>query len=243
MLNQSQRPLIGVTTRLNEKDDQFYLRRYYGEAIYYAGGTPVYLPLIPEATYVEAIVKHLDGVVLSGSNSDVDPLRYDQGPHVKLGAVSYERDETDLLMLQACEEHKIPVLAICYGMQILNVYRGGTLFQDLESQIEDVLKHQQAGHYARPSHSIKIKEESLLAILAGGNTARVNSHHHQGVDTLGEALEPIAWSADGLVEAIISTRPDHFMLGVEWHPEAGWEKDQLSQALFRHFISRACRKQ
>ncbi len=242
MLNQIQKPLIGVTTRLNEKDDQFYLRRYYGEAIYSTGGTPLYLPLIPEIDYVEAVVKCLDGVVLSGSNSDVDPLRYEQGPHVKLGTVSYERDETDLLMLQACEANKIPVLAICYGMQLLNVYRGGTLFQDLESQIEDVLKHQQEGNYARPSHSIKIKEESLLAILAGGNTARVNSHHHQGVDSLGQDLEPIAWSADGLVEAIINTKPEHFILAVQWHPEAGWEKDQLSQALFRHFISRACRK-
>lgn len=242
MLNQTEKPLIGVTTRLNEKDDQFYLRRYYAEAIYSAGGIPIYLPLIPEQDYLETVTNNLDGVVLSGSNSDVDPLRYGQGPHIKLGAVSYERDETDILLLQLCENKRIPVLAICYGMQLLNVYRGGTLFQDLEAQIEDVLKHRQEGNYARPSHSIKIKEESLLAILAGGNTARVNSHHHQGVDTLGQDLEPIAWSADGLVEAIVNTRPDHFILGVEWHPEAGWEKDQLSQALFRHFVSRSLRK-
>ncbi|MBL8192248.1 MAG: gamma-glutamyl-gamma-aminobutyrate hydrolase family protein [Blastocatellia bacterium] len=242
MLNQTQKPLIGIPTRINYNDDSFYLRRYYSEAIYNAGGIPVYLPLIPEVDYIETVANNLDGVVLSGNNSDVDPLRYGQGPHIKLGTVSDERDETDLLLLQACESRKLPILAVCYGMQILNVYRGGTLFQDLESQIDEVLKHQQEGSYTRVSHSIKIKEESLLAILAGGNTARVNSHHHQGVDTLGRDLEPIAWSADGLVEAVINTRVDQFILGVQWHPEAGWEKDSLSQALFKHFISRTMRR-
>lgn len=242
MPNQPQRPLIGVTTRLDYKDDQFYQRRYYGEAVYHAGGAPVYIPLIPESDFIEALIGKLDGVLLSGSNSDVDPLRFDQAPHVKLGPVVYERDETDSLLLRACEARKIPVLGICYGMQALNVYRGGTLFQDLESQIEEVIKHQQAGPYGRPSHSVKIKDESILAILAGSTAVRVNSHHHQGVDQLGKDLEPIAWSADGLVEAVINTRPDHFMLGVQWHPEAGWEKDPLSQALFKHFIARCARK-
>lgn len=236
------RPLIGITTRLDEKEDNFYLRRYYSEAIYQLGGTPVYLPLIPESDYVESLVMRLDGLLLSGSNSDVDPLRYEQGPHVKLGSVTYERDETDILLLAAAETRKLPVLAICYGLQVLNVFRGGTLFQDLESQVEDVLQHQQAGNYKRPSHNVKIKNESLLAILASGTSARVNSHHHQGIDELGQDLEPIAWSADGLVEAVINTRPDQFILGVQWHPEAGWETDALSQAIFKHFISRTSRK-
>lgn len=242
MLNKPQkRTLVGITTRLSEQESTFYLRRYYGEAVYQAGGTPVYIPLIPEIEYIESVAGYLDGVVLSGSNSDVDPLRYEQGPHIKLGSVCYERDETDMLLLQVCEARKIPVLAICYGMQALNVYRGGTLFQDLEAQVEDVLKHQQEGSYSRPSHSIKIKEESLLSILAGGTTVRVNSHHHQGVDTLGQDLEPIAWSADGLVEAMVNTRPDQFILAVQWHPEAGWDKDHLSQTIFQHFISRTAK--
>ncbi|MEW6731535.1 MAG: gamma-glutamyl-gamma-aminobutyrate hydrolase family protein [Acidobacteriota bacterium] len=242
MPNQPLRPLIGIPTRLEYKDDIFYLRRYYAEAIYFAGGTPVYIPLIPESDYIESLVSRVDAVMLSGSNSDVDPIRYDQAPHVKLGAIVYERDETDNLLLRACEVRKLPILAICYGMQALNVYRGGTLFQDLESQVEEVIKHQQVGQYARPSHSIKIKSESLLAILAGGTAVRVNSHHHQGLDQLGQDLEPIAWSADGLVEAVINARPDQFVLGVQWHPEAGWERDQLSQAIFKHFVARAARK-
>jgi putative glutamine amidotransferase len=236
------RPLIGITMRLNFKEDNFYLRRYYGEAVYHAGGTPVYIPLIPESDFIDSLINKLDGVLLSGSNSDVDPLRFDQAPHLKLGPVVYERDETDSLLLRACEARKIPVLAICYGMQLLNVYRGGTLFQDLESQVEAVIQHQQPGPYNRPSHSVKIKNETLLAILAGSTAVRVNSHHHQGVDSLGQDLEPIAESADGLVEAVINTRPDHFILGVQWHPEAGWKEDPLSQAIFKHFIARAARK-
>jgi putative glutamine amidotransferase len=239
---QPQRPLIGITTRLDHKEDLFYLRRYYAEAIYHAGGTPVHIPLIPESDYIESVINRLDGVLLSGSNSDVDPLRYDQAPHLKLGPVIYERDETDTLLLRACEARKLPVLAICYGMQALNVYRGGTLFQDLESQVEEIIQHQQPGPYNRPSHSVKIKDESILAILAGSTAVRVNSHHHQGIDALGKDLDPIAESADGLVEAVINTRTDQFILGVQWHPEAGWEKDSLSQAIFKHFISRAARK-
>jgi putative glutamine amidotransferase len=236
------RPFIGISMRLDTKEDNFYLRRYYADAVYHAGGTPVYIPLIPESDYIESAISRLDGVLLSGSNSDVDPLRYDQAPHLKLGPVVYERDETDNLLLRACEARKIPVLAICYGLQVLNVYRGGTLFQDLESQVEAVIQHQQLGSYNRPSHSVKIKSESLLAILAGSTAVRVNSHHHQGIDALGHDLEPIAESADGLVEAVISTRPDHFVLGVQWHPEMGWKDDPLSQAIFKHFIARAARK-
>jgi putative glutamine amidotransferase len=242
MQNQLSRPLIGIPTRIDIAADTFYLRRYYAEALYAAGGTPVYLPLIPETDFIESLVARLDGIMLSGSDSDVDPLRYNQGPHLKLGAVAYERDETDMLLLRQAEARKLPVLAICYGLQILNVYRGGTLFQDLSAQVEDVLKHQQAGDYRRPSHSVKIKEESLLAILAGGTAFRVNSHHHQGIDQLGKDLDPIAWSADGLTEAVINTRPEQFILGVQWHPELAWEKDPLSQAIFKHFVARAARR-
>ncbi|MBL8152124.1 MAG: gamma-glutamyl-gamma-aminobutyrate hydrolase family protein, partial [Blastocatellia bacterium] len=106
---QQTRPLIGITTRLDYKEDIFYLRRYYGEAVYHAGGVPVYIPLIPEQDYIDQLVSKLDGVILAGSNSDIDPIRYDQAPHTKLGSVVYERDETDSLLLQACETRKLPI--------------------------------------------------------------------------------------------------------------------------------------
>lgn len=235
----SSRPLIGISTRLNPTDDTNYLRQTYGRAVFAAGGVPVLVPIIADALYINALVPRLDGVLLPGSNSDIDPYRYGQAPHVNLGEVFPERDEVDQLLLAAAESRHLPVLAICYGMQALNVYRGGTLLQDLPSQVENVIQHNQRGTYTRVAHSIQIKQESILARLAGGTTIRVNSHHHQAVDEIGRDLEPIAWSADGVTEAIINTRPGHFMLGVEWHPEVNWEEDSFSQAIFKMFIAEA----
>lgn len=232
----SQPPLIGVSLRYNHQDETFYLKRWYAEALFGAGAIPVYIPLVPEAEYISGLIERLDGVLLSGSNSDVDPFRYGQAPHLRLGAVHPMRDEVDRLLLTAAETHHLPVLGICYGIQAINVYRGGTLFQDLESQVEGVIKHEQGQYYDRASHKVDFKEGSLLAQLAGAQAWRVNSFHHQAIDQMGRELLPIAWATDNVIEAVINTRSDQFMLGVQWHPEVGWERDRLSQAIFNYFI-------
>jgi putative glutamine amidotransferase len=227
--------LIGVTTRLSAEEN-FYLRRYYAEAVEGAGGAPVYIPLIPDREYLSALCERLDGLVLSGSNSDIDPVYYGEEPRQKLGSVIPERDETDLILLEAAERRSTPVLGICFGMQSLNVSRGGSLIQDLASQTPDAIKHEQGQTINRPSHHIRIESDSILAQLAGGETARVNSSHHQAVKEIGRDLRVIARAPDGVIEAIIDTRPDRFVLGVQWHPEVGWEKDKFSQAIFKKFI-------
>lgn len=232
------RPLIGVTTRL-DAENQFYLRRYYGEAIFEAGGAPLYLPLIPDADYLGAVMARLDGLVLSGSNSDLDPVSFGEEPHPRLGAVIPERDATDLLLLDLAEQAGMPVLAICYGMQALNVARGGSLLQDIESLVENPLKHEQGRPADRPSHTIEIEPESILGQIAGRTRLRVNSSHHQAVKRIGRNLRVVARAADGIIEAIEDTRPDRFVLGVQWHPETGWERDPFSQALFSRFIEAA----
>jgi putative glutamine amidotransferase len=233
------RPVIGISTRINPTENTNYLRQSYAQAIYAAGGTPILIPLIPEAAYVQAVVQRLDGVLLTGSNSDVDPARYGQAPHIHLGDVYPERDETDFLLLSAAEARNLPTLGICFGLQIMNVYRGGTLFQDLPSQVENVMQHRQSGSRDRTSHSIQIDRESLLAKLAGGTSARVNSTHHQAIDEIGKDLRAVAWAADGVIEAAVSVRPGHFMMGVQWHPELTATKDALSQGIFKHFIAEA----
>jgi putative glutamine amidotransferase len=227
--------LIGITTRLGA-EETFYLRRYYAEAVEGAGGAPVYIPLIPDRAYLSALCERLDGLVLSGSNSDLDPVYYDEEPHQRLGAVSPERDETDLILLEVAERRAMPVLGICFGMQSLNVARGGSLIQDLTSQMPEAVKHEQGQIINRPSHHIRIEARSLLAELAGSETARVNSSHHQAINKVGRDLRVIARAPDGVVEAIIDTRQDRFILGVQWHPEIGWEKDKFSQAIFKKFI-------
>jgi putative glutamine amidotransferase len=177
--------------------------------------------------------------VLSGSNSDLDPVYYGEEPHQKLGAVLPDRDETDLILLEVAERRAMPVLGICFGMQSLNVARGGSLIQDLASQLPEAFKHEQGQVINRPSHHIRIETHSLLAELAGAETARVNSSHHQAINKVGRDLQVIARAPDGVIEAIIDARSDRFALGVQWHPEVGWEKDKFSQAIFKKFIEEA----
>ncbi|HTF36843.1 MAG TPA: gamma-glutamyl-gamma-aminobutyrate hydrolase family protein [Blastocatellia bacterium] len=231
------RPIIGIPCRYNWNTFYYELRETYAEAIYAAGGTPLLLPLIAEADYIESVMAHVDAIALSGAVNDVDPLRYGHEPRPKLGPVVPRRDETDMLLLAAAEARQLPVLAICFGIQSLNVYRGGTLIQDIDSEVKEPLKHMQGDLFWRRSHSINITEDSLIARLAGSTHTTVNSHHHQAIDIVGRDLEPIAWAPDGVIEAVINTRPDQFVLGVQWHPEVGWQDDLLSQALFNHFIA------
>lgn len=231
------RPIIGIPCRYNWNTNYYELRETYAEAIYAAGGTPLLLPLIPEPDYIESIMEHLDGVTLSGAVNDVDPLRYGREPKPQLGPVVPRRDETDMMILAAAEARTLPVLAICFGIQSLNVYRGGTLIQDINTEVKDPIKHMQGDLFWRRSHTINVTEDSLIAKLAGATTTSVNSHHHQAIDIVGRDLEPIAWAPDGIVEAVINTRRDQFVLGVQWHPEVGWQNDSLSQALFNHFIA------
>jgi putative glutamine amidotransferase len=233
------RPLIGISMRYDWRGEYFYLRQTYAEAVFGAGGLPVYIPLLATRDYLEPLVARLDGVMLAGSNSDVDPLRYGADPHPKLGDVLPRRDETDAILIQLAEERELPLLAICYGMQALNVHRGGTLIQDIESHVDNSVKHRQGDVYVRHCHKITILDDTLLAELAGGSTTTVNSHHHQAVERLGRNLTPIAWASDGIIEAVVDDSAEQFVFGVQWHPEVGWEHDELSQAIFRAFLDAA----
>ncbi|MDT4967962.1 MAG: putative glutamine amidotransferase [Acidobacteriota bacterium] len=232
----SERPRIGITMRIELETDRFYLSRYYSEAVEAAGGAPVHISLIPRVPYIEALMENLDGILLPGSDSDVDPLRYGREPHQKLGSVHPLKDETDLLVLQEIEYRKMPLLAICFGMQVLNVSRGGTLIQDIGSQLPDAITHQQGAPRDRRSHKARLLDGSMLARLADEDSVLVNSHHHQAIETIGRELIATAWTSDGLVEAVEDPRADRFALGVQWHPEIGWEEDEFSRKLFEQFV-------
>ncbi|HKP38964.1 MAG TPA: gamma-glutamyl-gamma-aminobutyrate hydrolase family protein [Pyrinomonadaceae bacterium] len=235
------RPRIGITMRIELESDRFYLSRHYSEAVEAAGGAPVHIPLIPNQDFIRNVVENLDGILLPGSDSDVDPLRYDHDPHPKLGHVHPIKDETDLLVLREAEERAMPLFAICFGMQVLNVSRGGTLIQDIASQWPDAIKHEQGTPRDRHSHKVRVVEDSLMGRLAGSDHAPVNSHHHQAMEKVGRELVATAWSPDGLVEAVEDPRGDRFVVGVQWHPELGWERDDFARALFETFVSEARR--
>jgi putative glutamine amidotransferase len=234
---QDYRPRIGIAMRIEPETDRFYLSRHYSEAIEAAGGAPLHISLIPNPAYVMAIMDGLDGILLPGSDSDVDPLRYGREPHRALGNVHAIKDETDLLLLEEAERRGMPLLGICFGMQVLNVLRGGTLIQDIASQVPDAIKHEQGPPRERPSHRLKLLAGSLLSTLAASDSAIVNSHHHQAIETLGRDLMAVAWASDGLVEALEDPRSDRSVMAVQWHPELGWQRDRFSQALFSHFVN------
>jgi putative glutamine amidotransferase len=225
--------------RIELATDRFYLSRFYSEAVEAAGGAPVHVSLIPKPDYVNSVVEGLDGILLPGSDSDVDPLRYGAQPHPQLGTVHPLKDETDLLLIDAAERKQIPIFAICFGMQVLNVSRGGTLIQDIESNLPEAIKHEQGAPRDRASHRVSLAKKTRLSEVAQVQAAAVNSHHHQAIETLGANLVATAWATDGIIEAVEDPRPDRFVVAVQWHPELGWERDALSQRLFEAFVAEA----
>lgn len=235
------RPLIGITTQAGEAEI-CYLRRSYADAVEATGGIPVHIPLIPQRSYLESLMTRLDGLILAGSNGDLDPDYYGEEPHPKLGDVIPERDRTDMILLDIAEEAGKPLLAICYGMQSLNVSRGGSLIQDIGSFVPRPLKHEQGWRVDRLSHYVTLERGSLLAELAYGESAKVNSSHHQAVDRVGAELRVTARASDGVIEAVEDLRPNRFVVGVQWHPEVGFADDPFSQAIFRRLVEAALMK-
>lgn len=227
--------------RLELESRRFYLGRDYTEALEAAGSIPMHVSLIPKQDYIESAVEELDGILLPGCDSDIDPAYYGEDPHPRLKKVVPEKDETDLLVLAQAENLNLPVLAICYGMQALNVSRGGSLIQDIEAQVEGCIKHEQGIPLARNSHAVRLAGDCRFAELAArarlDGDIKVNSHHHQAIKRLGNNLMATAWANDGVIEGIQDNRADRYVLGVQWHPELSWNSDTFSEAIFRDFVA------
>ncbi len=240
----ARRPRIGITMRLELETGRFYLGRDYSEAVEAAGGVPVHISLIPKPEYINEVLADMDGILLPGCNSDVDPHYYGEEPHHALGTVVPVKDETERLVLAEAERLKMPILAICYGMQALNVWRGGTLIQDIGSQVKGSYKHEQGVPAHRNSHSLKIAAGSVLkglpAVKVAKGGVRVNSSHHQAIKKVGRGLKATAWAMDGIVECIEDRRQGNFIVGVQWHPELTRGHDGVSRELFEMFVNK-CR--
>jgi gamma-glutamyl-gamma-aminobutyrate hydrolase PuuD len=168
-------------------------------------------PFAPEND-VEAILERVDGVVLSGG-PDIHPCLYGQEEHAELGPTDLGLDRFELCFVRRALERDLPLLGICRGAELLNVARGGTLIQHVEG-------HRQTEEARIPTHDVRVEEGSRLAEALSCTTAGVNSFHHQAVARLGRGLKPVAWSPDGVVEAVEATGR-RFCVGVQWHPEEG----------------------
>jgi putative glutamine amidotransferase len=213
----------------------------YLEAVLQAGAEPVPVSMLLSPDELLQLAPTLDGVVLTGSPADVDPAHYGAARQPECNDPDPDRDRTDFALLEhAFAEHK-PVLAICFGIQSLNVFLGGTLIQDIPSDIGTTIEHEWECEKGAPEtfHAARIEPGSQLAQLAGSNEARVNSSHHQSVKELGRGLRIAARAPDGVIEAVEWTGDSDWVMGVQWHPERMAATDALAQSLFRSLVSAA----
>ncbi len=211
----------------------------YLRAVEAAGGEPVVIPL---GLAPEELAKRITGcvaVLLPGSKADVDPQKFSAERHPKTAPADPLRDAADELLLQDAYNLHKPIFGICYGLQSLNVWRTGSLVQDIESKI----KHAARG--AEFAHRVAVQPNTLLAKEvardSGSEAAiQVNSSHHQAADVVGDGLQVTArCPEDNVIEALEGTLPGHYVLAVQWHPERSFESDQPSRRLFQSFVEAA----
>ena len=224
----------------------------YATAIKLANGTPRVLSTFEQPAHEEfppdlEVIEGLDpydpsplegacGLVIPGGG-DIDPELYGRPRHPRTRHVSQRRDRFELTLLGEALERDMPVLAICHGMQLLNVHLGGTLDQHLLDDPKR-LDHYRDRPIAEPAHSVSFTEGSLLADIVGEVRADVNTHHHQGLDDVSDVLEQVGWAEDGVLEAVVS-RDHSWVVGVQWHPEAMAPVDPIELAIFEAFVE-AC---
>lgn len=216
----------------------------YERAVRQAGGEPVAIPLNATPAEIAQAIKSCDGVLLPGSPADVDPEKYGAARHPDTAPADTSRDNTDELLLQDAYNMRKPVFGICYGLQSLNVWRTGSLDQALPAGV-----NHSSGSEVAQAHRVQIEPESKLAAILreGGALPQanepiipVNSSHHQAPQALGDGLRLVAWCPDdGVQEAVESTSPEHFVLGVQWHPERTYDTESASRAMFVAFIRAA----
>lgn len=233
------RPIIGVTSGLNEPETFHALCIQFMEVLMHCGALPVILPITADEALLADYAEHLDGFLFSGGG-DVNPLMFGQQPEPACGSISPLRDGHELTLAKLLfQRGDKPILGICRGFQVLNIALGGDVYQDLPTDYDgQLIAHRQKmpEHYA--SHSVRLVSGSLLQRLAGSDDIMVNSLHHQAVKRMGNGFVATAFAPDGVIEAAEhQTFP--FLVGVQWHPERLWRHDMNAEALFHAFVQ-AC---
>ena len=238
-VQKNHRPRIGVPWRTTIEELQGRRRAFekYLRAVREAGGDPVEISLSLPPAKLKQTAESLDGFVLPGSPADVEPRRFGSTGHPQNSHPDKRREHTDDGLLDHALVSGKPVLAICYGAQLLNVHLHGTLVQDIPSEIRNAVDHDGSAGRDEALHSLRIVG-GQLAELAGGSSARVNSSHHQSVDKPGRGLRVAARTPDGVIEALEWTGGPGWALGVQWHPER-MPGEPFAVALFRRLVKEA----
>lgn len=231
------RPIIGITG--NFSDGNCTVADGYIRSVLAGGGTPLIIPPYDESEALQNTLDHIDGLLLTGGG-DINPLFLGEEPLKQLGGINHRRDRQELLLTRLAADRQIPILGICRGIQIMTAALGGTLYQDIYSQTDASVKHNQNLDRSYPSHTVSLKEGSILrSIFENMETLPVNSFHHQAVKEPAPGFNVCAQANDGIIEAVESTEYKS-MIGVQWHPECMiLQGDQTMLPLFRWLIDEA----
>ena len=239
------KPIIGIAgSVLIDQSGAWpgYRRSYVNEdyviSVLKNGGVPFILPVQPDNEIINAQIEQIDGLILSGGH-DVVPQNYNEEPQQKLEDCSPERDQFDFDLIKAATQKGIPILGICRGMQIINTYYGGSLYQDLSYRNEPTFRHMQGHSPSQVTHQITIEKNSKLASIISESQMMVNSFHHQVVKDVAKNFKIAARANDGVIEAI-EPNDKSFILGIQWHPEMLHEsKPEMNEKIFGSFIKNA----
>lgn len=233
------RPVIGISASRSEEKHQLLLTETYLNAVYRAGGLPVVLPSsVADGEAVEELLDHVDGVLLSGG-IDVHPRHFGEEVHPACGAIDETRDAFELALTQRAIGRGMPVFGICRGIQVLAVALGGTLFQDIESQLGlPASAHRQEEPMDDYKHAVRFKEGGLLARVTGTTLMLTNSKHHQSIKEAGDRLVIEGITMDGIIEAV-SMAGNESVFGVQFHPECFERFSDPAAKLFAYFVEKA----
>jgi putative glutamine amidotransferase len=240
------KPLIGIAPDFNPASDRvgeereavLFIKNRYIAAVEAAGGIPVILPIVRNPALCAALLKSLDGLLLTGSGPDIDPRRYGERQRFTFKVMSPERTRSEYALVIQARKRDLPVLGICGGMQLMTVALGGTLIQDIDKQLQDSLQHRMTGPATGICHGVRIARGSRLREILGREAVQVNSSHHQAVKTVPRTLKVSASSPDGVIEAV-EDPSRRFFLGVQWHPEYLYRRYPAHAAIFGALITAA----
>lgn len=211
------RPVIGLTTDSNDADDRYLSTMTYSAAIERAGGLPVLLPYAVDHALIPQYVDLLDGICFSGGN-DMNPVRYGEEWHPKVARMDERREKFEFALLAEVEKRRMPALGVCFGSQLMNVHRGGSLIQFLPDQKPDAMEHRYLKEKGLTRHQVKLDTASQLGRAIGKSDVSVNTYHKQAVKQIGRGLKVIATAPDGVIEAFEDPSLPLFA-AVQWHPE------------------------
>ena len=232
------RPVIGLIPLYDETKESYWMLPGYMKVLEACGALPIMLPLTEDEEELTQSMEMCDGLLLTGGH-DVDPQLYHEQPKNTCGVPCRERDAMECRLLGWALEINLPVFGICRGIQFLNAYLGGTLYQDLPTEYDSTIEHHMTPPYDRTAHKVTVLADTVLAEILGAGELPVNSYHHQAVRDLAPGVTKMAISEDGLVEAI-SVDGQKFAVGVQWHPEFSYENNAQSLKLVQAFVD-ACR--